>query len=1405
MGSPRTAAVQAGVAPKTRKELSATAAVCLLVFAAPALAELDLPGKTTGANMPGNNPSNAQVWQTVNISGNANRIWHSAPSPTRGSGTMSPNDRSSGGGENKGPGTQTPAKEPKQKEKPESDKNTDETAECPTENPVVIASGEKLKFEQDFKSFGAYGISLTRTYRSSSPNIGPFGPHWRSSLEYSALVFSGCVRTADSACEPASITFTDPSGARFTYNRKSPLSTLYTVKDNAAAGGITGTTGFKWTVTKNNTRYIYGGDGRIQKIQDITGVDHLLFTLNSIKQLTRVTNTVGQFVELTYANGRAITVKDPAGQVWSYGYDANGMLKTVTSPGALSDVRTYHYESPVDNKLLTGISVNGVRYSTYSYFPDKKVKESGLTGGEERDTFSYSTNQTVVTSANGHVTTYNYAPIGASFRNTSISRAAGQNCAAASAQTIYDAAGYIDYTLDWNGHKTDYSYDATGKLLSVTSAFGTPSALTKTNTWQGDEIVEETFQNANGIAYARVNYTYFPSSAGYAYGRVASVTQTDVATGAQRSVSFGYTFHANKAVAMQTLTRAIPGGSAVTTHSFDTLGNLVSTTNPVGHTVSYSNYNGLGQPGRMVDINGVATDYVYAPNGPLRSTTQYLSNGNRVTTFAYNNDRQLTDVSYASGRVDRLRYNAAGRLEYVGNALNQFVRTAFDVAGNSLTESAERHTPSSSPPVATSSGSFSATTRLDALRRPWQSLGNSGQQVTYTYDNNGNVKTRTDAAGHQTLWDYDPQNRVERSTAPDGVVTLFRYNAEGRLDYVQDHRGLRTSYVYNGLGQKLTQSSPDSGTTTYTYDSAGRLATESLANGIVITYGWDALDRLRTRTSAGVTETYTYDEGTYGKGRLTRINDATGQTTYGYTAAGELASQVNTIFGNTYTTSWTYDSAGRLQSLAYATGLTLTYGYDSVGRLALVSSNVSGWTTLADSFLYQPATDKRYAWRFGNGLPRLVNLDTDGRIAQVASPGVHNLTFGYHNVNTIRTLTDHVYPSTSATFGYNSADRLTSVSSSADNQVFGIDGVGNRTSHTRNGYAYSYTLDNASNRLLSWSGGPHWRNMGYDAAGNLRSETRSDGARTYDYDAFNRLTAVSISGGPVGDYRNNALNQRAYRGAAGTGTGYVYGPAGELLYEVGPQTTGYVWLGGELLGIARGGQFFASHNDHLGRPEVMTNIGQSVVWRAQNAAFDRSVVYDTIGGMNVGFPGQYYDAETRLWQNWHRYYDASLGRYTQSDPIGLVGGLNTYAYVAGNPLSLTDANGLQWQRALDALRYPDYGTFTVPILPTIGITFTLDRAGTFYAGLSLGVNLPGSSGRAAGVGWTGDLCTPTADQQSSFLSGWALNAGVGPIAATWSSPWSDTASDPASLGLNVQVPGASIGYNWRVGNFGFGW
>ncbi|WP_395687808.1 RHS repeat domain-containing protein [Caenimonas koreensis] len=182
---------------------------------------------------------------------------------------------------------------------------------------------------------------------------------------------------------------------------------------------------------------------------------------------------------------------------------------------------------------------------------------------------------------------------------------------------------------------------------------------------------------------------------------------------------------------------------------------------------------------------------------------------------------------------------------------------------------------------------------------------------------------------------------------------------------------------------------------------------------------------------------------------------------------------------------------------------------------------------------------------------------------------------------------------------------------------------------------------------------------------------------------------------------------------AGLGTAYVYGdgpiPAWAMLGEydngsaVGKGRTEYIWLptqDGQALpvGMYRNGKFYAVHADHLGTPRLITDEANKPVWQWPYSAFGNNTPTGVLQAtpnpkqaitnqpvllkaskpieMNLRFPGQYFDAETGLFYNWNRYYSDKGGRYIQSDPIGLDGGMNRFGYVEGNPLGLFDAEGL---------------------------------------------------------------------------------------------------------------------------------
>jgi RHS repeat-associated protein len=173
-------------------------------------------------------------------------------------------------------------------------------------------------------------------------------------------------------------------------------------------------------------------------------------------------------------------------------------------------------------------------------------------------------------------------------------------------------------------------------------------------------------------------------------------------------------------------------------------------------------------------------------------------------------------------------------------------------------------------------------------------------------------------------------------------------------------------------------------------------------------------------------------------------------------------------------------------------------------------------------------------------------------------------------------------------------------------------------------------------------------------------------------------------------YYYNALGQRIKKTGGSAGTVLMmYDEAGHILGEyssTGALVQETVWMGDIPVATIRPSgssvAIYYVHADHLNAPRIVTQPSTNdIVWRWDTDPFGTAAPNQNPAGLgtfvyNLRYPGQYYDSETGLNYNYFRDYDPATGRYVESDPIGLRGGINTYSYAYSNPVNLADPMGL---------------------------------------------------------------------------------------------------------------------------------
>jgi RHS repeat-associated protein len=1183
------------------------------------------------------------------------------------------------------------------------------TSGCASAHPVVPYDGNKVKTEVDFTTQQLDSLQLVRTYNHYNTNYGMFGNNWTSNFGAYLLISTGLKGATK-------ITTIHADGSAASYNFSPSLQVFIgggPDSDNSIISNADGTYTLQYL---SGASEHYNGSGLLIGMWNAQGIGWT-FAYNGSFQMVTATHTNGQTVQFSYTGNNVSSVKDPAGSTYTYTYNSHNMLTGVTYPNG--DKRTYFYENSSDPTALTGIAVNNFRYSTYSYNSSGTVYQSGLLDGTlEQMTFSYNTNAstgvetTTMTNAAGAVTTNTYAPLSnyGFPRLTQVTQAGITNCPNTSVTTNFDTNGNPSSSYDERGIETTYTYTAAGLLTDeVTGIDSSLPGQTREiqKTWDANNRVTLVkLMGPGSTPISQTAYNYNPSTA-TAKNRLSSIVVTNLSangvTNQTQTTNFSYSFYSSGMPSQIVVSGPLAGSGGYVATNYDSSGNITSAVDALGHTTTYSGYNGLGQVGSVTEPNGSTRGYTYDPRGNVITTTETNAGVTGTTSYTYDGMGDIESVTFPSGGWVQNDLDGAGRVTLQYTDLSNTVQTTGP-GGRSTAKSAWRtysysnvkrnqltgttitmNTYTVPPPGGGSPTSVNTETYVhswgyDSLGRLTSDSGANGQSLTYTYDQDGNVLTRTDSLGKVTSYTYTAQNQVLTVTDPLVHVTRYTYDGAGHVASITDPKGNVTSYVYDGFGNMVSQTSPDSHTTTYSYNGQGLPVQMTRNDGTITSLIYDSMNRVTKITAGTAVQTRTYDTCTNGAGHLCSTTDSLSGATdsFTYRQNGQIASQHSIINGTGYTTAYAYDSQDRLVTMTYPDGSQVSYSYDTQSNITAVGATIGGTAvSVASAITYSTmALGPAISMKLGQGGIRSYSYDGDFRLTGLVDGANQSYTYGYDADNRLTTLTNNLNSANSETFGYDQASKLTAVTSAGlGNQSIAFDANGNRTSAVSGGITDTYTSDAASNRENSISGS-RARTYTFDALGNTKTETGWRGNYTYTYDGLNRLTSPN-NGGTA--YSYNALNQRVRKTGTGGSFNYVYAPTGTILGETASGatalTTEYIWLAGAPIGIIRNGALYSVHNDHLGRPEVVTNSSNTVVWQSTNAAFSNTPTTNTFGGLNLGFPGQYFDAESGLWYNGARFYDATTGRYIQSDLVGLAGGFNTYAYAFGNPILLLDPTG----------------------------------------------------------------------------------------------------------------------------------
>lgn len=833
-------------------------------------------------------------------------------------------------------------------------------------------------------------------------------------------------------------------------------------------------------------------------------------------------------------------------------------------------------------------------------------------------------------------------------------------------------------------------FNSAGWLTQQTDRYGNQVIITR----DGSNLVTQ-IQNPAGKT---LTFTYKTVSRGDTFFQVvASITDP-------LGRMWKYDYNVIRTARLASVTD--PAGN-VTTYTYGTAGpapyipteGLLTITDPKGITWLKNQYDGAGRVIRQTLANGVTYTYAYTLAGATITQTKVTDPRGYTTIYRFNPVQYVSQID-APGQTTINQYNpATNQLLSVTDALNRTTTYTYDSNGNV----ASIQTPEANTTQFQYESTYSRLTQITDAMTPanvtlftYPSLTQTtitnplGKITTIAYNSSGQPVSITDPLTHQTTFEYDSAGNLAATVDALGNRVERYYDAASRLLSLRDPRGRFTRFQYDPLNRVTVIQDPLNGLTQFAYDANGNLLSVTDAKNQATTYTYDVMDRLTTRKDAlNRQETYQYDR----LGNLTQFKDRKNQTstfvydalsrrtgatypdssaTFGYDAINRLTSVTDTVGGNI---TWIYDTVSgghhpRVQETT--TAGTVIVEYDEIGRRVKLSATGQGDTT----YTYDGASQFKTVTKGTQTVT--LNYDDAGRRTSLTYPNGVVTSYGYDNANQLLTLGHVKAPTTieALTYTYDKGgNRMTQVRQNAAASNL-------PTAVTAANIAYD-----TANELTRWNSAT--TNLTYDNNGNLANETQGGVTSTYTWDARNRLIGISRTG-LTASFVYDGLGRRTSKTINGTTTGFWY-DGNDVYAELTGATPSVMYIRGLNIDepyIRKGVNDEFYETDALGTSAVLTNaIGASQTTytyepfgKTTQAGSSSSNAFQYTGRENDGTGLYYYRA---------RYYHSVVQRFMAEDPLGLLGGVNTYSYATNNPISFTDPLGLDVTINL----YPGAGPF----------------------------------------------------------------------------------------------------------------